>query len=64
MTTHEMAWPKAIPGFSALKMKQELQDRIYRETEGMTDEEVREYIRKGAEEFRKDIERRRAELKK
>ena len=61
MTQREMMKSRAIPGFSVLKMKQEIQEEIYRETEGMTDEEVREYFRKGAEEFRKEIERRRAE---
>jgi hypothetical protein len=35
-------------------MKQELQERIYRETEGMTGEEVRAYIRQRAEKVRRD----------
>ncbi|MDR0704627.1 MAG: hypothetical protein LBF88_06515 [Planctomycetaceae bacterium] len=44
-----------IEGFSALKMKQEVQEQIYRETKGMTDQEVREYFHKGSEQFRKKI---------
>ena len=59
MTKHEMTQPKIIPGFDALKMKQELQERVYRETEGMTDAEVREYINSRADEYW----RRRAERK-
>ncbi len=55
--------PKAIPGFSCVKMKQEIHEQIYRETEGMTDEEVREYIRKGSEEFQKECEEIRARMK-
>jgi len=45
-------------------MKQELQERRRRETEGMTDEEVREYIRKGAESFDREMERFRTEKAK
>ena len=45
-----------VPGFDALKMKAEVQAEILRETEGMTDEEVREYFRKGSEELRKEGE--------
>ncbi|MGL6225407.1 MAG: hypothetical protein ACRC10_02135 [Thermoguttaceae bacterium] len=62
MTRHETIKLRIIPGFSALKMKQELQERIYRETEGMTDEEVRAYIREGAERFDRDIAERRKRL--
>lgn len=49
---------RAIPGFSVLKMKQEIQEQIYRETEGMTDEEVREYFRQASEraERRREIQ--------
>ena len=63
MAKHEILWPKIIPGFDALKMKQELQERVYRETEGMTKEEIREHIRKGSEAFWADIERIRAKKK-
>lgn len=55
-------WPEPIPGFSCVKMKQEIQAQIYRETKGMTDEEVREYVRQGAERFDADMEQRRAKI--
>jgi hypothetical protein len=53
-----------IPDFDVLKWKAETQAEILRETEGMTNEEVREYFRKGSEEFRKEGERYRAEKMK
>ena len=46
-----------IPGFDALQTKTEIQAAILRETEGMTQEEVRKYFRQAAER----AERRRAE---
>ena len=48
-----------IPDFDVLKWKQETQAEILRETEGMTREEVREYFRKGSEEFREEQRLRR-----
>jgi hypothetical protein len=44
-------WSKypIIPDFDLLKWKQETQAEILRETEGMTDVEVREYFRQAAE---------------
>ena len=61
MTKHdEYLYPDPIPGFDVLKWKQENQARIRRETEGMTDTEVREYFRKGSEEFRAEQCLRRA----
>jgi len=60
----EMIQPEIIPGFDVLKWKQETQERIYRETEGMTGEEVRDYLRKGSERFEKKMARYRAEMKK
>ena len=62
MPTLKMIKPKIIPGFDVLKWKTEMQAEILRETEGMTGEEVREYFRKGSEDFRKEGESRRAEL--
>jgi hypothetical protein len=53
-----------IPGFDALQMKAEVQAEILRETEGMTDEEVREYFRRGSEELRKEGEQYRAKRAK
>ena len=63
MTKCEMVWPEIIPGFDALQMKQELQERVQRETEGMTTEEWIAHIRQGAKEFRAEIELIRAEKK-
>ncbi len=60
MMRHELQNSRAVPGFSCLKMKQELQERVYRETEGMTDEEIREYIHQGAERFDHESQRRKA----
>ena len=62
MTTLRMIKPEIIPGWDLMKWKDETQATILRETEGMTDEEVREYFRKGAERFDRDMERRRAKL--
>ena len=50
MTKHETCWyPDPIPGFDVLKWKQENQARILRETDGMTDEEIRERFRQASE---------------
>jgi len=62
MTKLDLSKIKPIPGFDSLKWKRERQAEIYRETEGMTREEVREYFRKGSEEFQAEIKRRRTEL--
>ncbi|MDR0329058.1 MAG: hypothetical protein LBI05_12275 [Planctomycetaceae bacterium] len=45
-------WDKfpSIPGFDVLKWKQENQARIHRETEGMTDEQIRERFRQAVEQ--------------
>jgi len=51
-----------IPDFDVLQWKRETQAEILRETEGMTDTEVREYFRKGSEEFQAEMKRFRAEL--
>ena len=42
---------KPIPGFDSLKWKREAQAEIYRETEGMTRKEIREYFRRGSKKF-------------
>ena len=61
MTKRKMIWPtKIIPGFDVLKWKAEVQAEILRETEGMTDEEVREYFRQAGER----AEQRRAKKEK
>ena len=47
-----------------VKLKRAIQAKIYEETKYMTQEEVREYTRKGAEEFDRKVERYRAERAK
>jgi len=56
-------WSKypPIPGFDCVKMKREIQAKIYEETKHMTWEEEREYIRKRAEQFDREQRLRRAE---
>jgi len=61
MTKHDMIQPQIVPGFDVLKWKREMQEQIYRETEGMTREEIRAYIQKGSEEFREEQRRRKME---
>ncbi|MDR0520251.1 MAG: hypothetical protein LBH00_00180 [Planctomycetaceae bacterium] len=64
MTRQKIDWSKynPIPGFDGLKWKEERQAQIYEETKNMTREEFREYLRKGSEEFQKDIAERRKKL--
>ena len=62
MTKLDLSKIEPIPGFDSLQWKRERQAEIYRETEGMTREEVREYFRKGSEEFQSEIKRRRIEM--
>ena len=47
MMKHEttFVWLEPIPDFDLMKWKDETQAEILRETEGMTREEVREYLR-------------------
>ena len=52
----EVKQSRAIPGFSCLQMKQELQERVR-----MSDEEFIEHLRKGAERFDRKMERLQAE---
>jgi hypothetical protein len=52
---------KPIPGFDSLKWKAERQAEILRETEGMTNEEILAYYRKGSEAFQAEMKRLRAE---
>ena len=51
MTKLETDWAaEIIPGFDVLKWKEENQARILRETEGMTDEQIRERLRQAVEQ--------------
>jgi hypothetical protein len=52
---HKLKWkiPEPISGFSCLKMKQEIQEQIYQETQNMTKEEIREYFHKKNKYFHK-----------
>jgi len=59
MTKLDLSTIKPIPGFDCVKMKREIQAKIYKETKDMTREEEREYIRQASERFWADIERRR-----
>ena len=64
MTKFEtFVWPEPIPGFDPVQWKRQVHAEIQRETEGMTKEEVREYFRKGSEEFREEMKRLRSERK-
>jgi len=60
---HEMNWPEPIPGFSCLKMKQEIQEKFYQETKDMTTGELLAYIREGAKRFDKEQQRLRSKGK-
>jgi hypothetical protein len=57
-------WDKfpPIPGFDSVRMKREIQARIYEETKHMTPEEQREHTRQASERFWADIERRQVAL--
>ena len=59
MTKLDLSQFKPIPGFSCLKMKEEIQAKILKETENMTTEEVLMYFRRKSEKF--DNERKSAE---
>ena len=61
MTTLDLSTIKPIPGFDCVAMKREIQAKIYEETKEMTREEVREYIRNGAERFDENRRLRRIE---
>ena len=48
-----IVWPEPIPGFDVVKWKREVHAQFQRETKGMTEDEVLEYFRRGAERFDK-----------
>ena len=47
-------WQAPIPGYDPVQCKREAHARIRKETDGMTDEEVREYFRKSSERAQKE----------
>jgi len=51
MTKLNLSQFKPIPGFSCLKMKEEIQAKILGETENMATDEVLTYFRKKSERF-------------
>ena len=49
MATFDLSQIKPIPGFDSKKWLRKRHAEIQRETEGMTDEQVREYYRQAVE---------------
>jgi hypothetical protein len=64
MATFDLSQITPIPGFDSLQWLHEVQTEIHRETEGMTDAEIREYYRKSSEQLRKEREQYWAEQAK
>jgi len=63
MTKQKTDWQQdIIPGYDPVQCKREAHAMIREETKGMTKEEIREYFRKGSENFREEQRLRRAEL--
>ena len=52
MTQSRQRTSRAIPGFSAIKMKQEIQEQIYEEIKDLTPEEQVAYFNMGTEAYR------------
>jgi hypothetical protein len=59
-----LAQIKPIPGFDSKKWLRKRHAEIQRENEGLTDEQIRERLRRSSEEFQEEIKRRRTELAK
>jgi len=59
MLKHEILDADIIPDFDVLEWKREVQERIYRETKGMSSDEFLEYLRKGSEKYRAERRLRR-----
>ena len=58
---HSTTIPEPDFRCDCVKLKRAIQRKIYEETKYMTRDEVREYTRKGAEEFDRKFENLRAE---
>lgn len=55
MTLDDLKKIKPIPGFDCVKMKHDIQAKIYEETKDMTWEERRAYFKRGSEEFHREM---------
>jgi len=53
---------KPIPGFDSKKWLRKRHAEIQRENEGLTDEQIRDRIRRSSEDFQEETKRRREEL--
>lgn len=54
MTIEDLKKIRPIPGFDGVKMKNDIQAKIYEEIKDMTAEERIAYFRLGSEEFRRE----------
>ncbi len=60
MTIDDLKKIRPIPGFDCVKMKHDIQAKIYEETKDMSWDERIAYFRRGSEEFRREMGQRRA----
>ena len=60
MTTDDLNNMEPIPGFDCVKMKHDIQAKIYEEIKDMTVDERMAYFRRGSEEFRREMAQRKA----
>jgi hypothetical protein len=64
MATFDLSQLKPIPGFDSKKWLRKVRADIQRETEGMTDEQIRERTRQASERMRREREQYWAEREK
>ncbi len=55
MTIEDLRKIRPIPGFDCVKMKHDIQAKIFEEIEDMTVEERIAYFRRGGDEFRREM---------
>lgn len=60
MTIDDLKNIRPIPGFDCVKMKHDIQAKIYEEIKDMTAAERIAYFQRGSEEFRREIAERKA----
>ncbi len=60
MTIEDSKKIQPIPGFDCVKMKHDIQAKIYEEIKDMTADERIAYFRRGSEEFRREMAQRKA----